>query len=292
MSTRAVEAGYAADAAALVQLARERPSDLIDPFPPSQEFEVLADAGARGKEADVHPRMALEGQDLVGYGAVDFARGQKVAMLVGPIVHPAHRRKGHGKMLFDDLLGQAKTAKQKRICACIGAENGGGRAFARAMGFKQKETHTVLRISLPFDAVRPEVKNVRVRRANYDHAALIHEYCRGFIPRNEKQTRSLLKTGGYAILMAEDNTKMVGLGELDMRYGDTATVEFLDGKSSLINKGLGNLILAEMIETASNQRGVENIDLLVKGTDAKRIEAYEKIGFELRYEALLFERSV
>ena len=287
-----MEAGYAADAAALVQLARERPSDLIDPFPPSQEFEVLADAGARGKEADVHPRMALEGQDLVGYGAVDFARGQKVAMLVGPIVHPAHRRKGHGKMLFDDLLGQAKTAKQKRICACIGAENGGGRAFARAMGFKQKETHTVLRISLPFDAVRPEVKNVRVRRANYDHAALIHEYCRGFIPRNEKQTRSLLKTGGYAILMAEDNTKIVGLGELDMRYGDTATVEFLDGKSSLINKGLGNLILAEMIETASNQRGVENIDLLVKGTDAKRIEAYEKIGFELRYEALLFERSV
>ncbi len=287
-----MEAGYAADAAALVQLARERPSDLVDPFPPSQEFEVLADAGARGKEADVHPRMALEGQDLVGYGAVDFARGQKVAMLVGPIVHPAHRRKGHGKMLFDDLLGQAKTAKQKRICACIGAENGGGRAFARAMGFKQKETHTVLRISLPFEAARPEVKNVRVRRANYDHASLIHDYCRAVIPRNEKQTRSLLKTGSYAILMAEDKTKIVGLGELDMRYGDTATVEFLDGKSSLINKGLGNLILAEMIETASSQRGIEHIDLLVKGTDAKRIDAYRKIGFELRYEALLFERSV
>ena len=99
--------------------------------------------------------MALEGQDLVGYGAVDFARGQKVAMLGGPIVHPAHRRNGHGKMLFDDLLGQARTAKQKRICACIGADNGGGRAFAKAMGFKQKETHTVLRISLPFDAARP-----------------------------------------------------------------------------------------------------------------------------------------
>jgi len=293
MSTRAISSDYAQAAAALVGLVRSRPNDAVDPFPPASEFEVLADAGARGKEAEVHPRIALEGKDLVGFGAVDLADGHKVAMLVGPLIHPAHRRKGHGKMLLDDLIGQARTAKHKRVRACVGSDNGAGRAFLKAAGFRLKEMHTRLRLELPFEVTRPAVKGVSVRRANYDHSAEVHEYCAKFIPRNAKQTRSLLKTRNYAIFVAYQKDRIVAHAELDMRYGATATVEFMEGKASLLGKaGLGNLFLAEMIECASEAREIDHLDLLVHGNDAGQIAAYREAGFQVRQEAHYYERSV
>ena len=61
MVTSAIHSEHAASAAALVQLIRSRPNDLIDPDPPSAEMEVLVDMGARGKGDDAHPRISIEG---------------------------------------------------------------------------------------------------------------------------------------------------------------------------------------------------------------------------------------
>ncbi|MFQ5578518.1 MAG: GNAT family N-acetyltransferase, partial [Anaerolineae bacterium] len=61
---------------------------------------MLVDMGARGKGQPCHPRVAVEGEGIVGYGALDFSPAMRQAQLVGPVVHPEHRRRGHGRALL------------------------------------------------------------------------------------------------------------------------------------------------------------------------------------------------
>ena len=133
---------------------------------------------------------------------------------------------------------------------------------------------------------------IAVRRANYDHAHEVYDFCRKMVPRTEKQTRSLLKNGNYGVFVGETKGRIVGIGEMDMRFGPVATVEQLEGKVSLIQKGLGQAMLVEMFRVAGQQRGIEHVDFLMKGDDDKRRVAYREAGFQIRQEAHLYERSV
>ena len=131
MKTRPITSQDTAPVADLVQLVRERPNDLVDPFPPATEIEILADMGARGRGPG-RPRVALERGEVVGWGAVDFSPAMKRAALVGPVVHPAHRTKGHGRNLIQALVQNARDAHQKHVRVCLGAHNGAGQALLRA----------------------------------------------------------------------------------------------------------------------------------------------------------------
>ena len=67
--------------------------------------------------------------------------------------------------------------------------------------------------------------NVTIRRVLYDDANEVVAYTEKLVPRRPKQVRSLLKTDDYAILLAYRKGKLSAFTELDMRYGDVATVE-------------------------------------------------------------------
>ncbi|MGH7162425.1 MAG: GNAT family N-acetyltransferase [Planctomycetota bacterium] len=295
MSTRPITGEEAAAAAELSRLARDRPNDLIDPFPPATETEVLSDAGARGKEPVVHPRVAIEDGRTVGYGAVDLSVELRRCRLLGPVVHPAHRRRGHGRMLLLDLVSQARTAGQTAVWASIGVENGAGIALLCDTGFEAKASHTCFRLSRPavFPAL-PEfaVEGAQVRRANVDHADQVHEFTRHYVPRNDKQTRCLLKSGDYLVIIAERHDRIVGFAEADLRYGDVATVEYLDGRDPLVEKGLGNALLAELIRAAFERTTVQHVDFLVPETEGERIERLTREGLQRRYVLVTYERSL
>ena len=138
MSTRPITSDDAAAAADLVRVVRERPNDRIDPFPPAHEMEVLVDAGARGKGPDRHPVVATADEVVVGYGALDCSPEMKTASLVGPVVHPANRRQGHGRNLLRDLIQQARAADQRFVTTLIGSDNGAAEALLKAEGFRRK----------------------------------------------------------------------------------------------------------------------------------------------------------
>jgi len=120
MNTRPITSQDTAPVAELVQRVRGRPNDLVDPFPPATENELLADMGARGKGPG-RPRVALGADgEVVGWGAVDFSPAMKRALLVGPVVHPAQRTKGHGRNLMQVLLQNARDAHQKHVRVAVG----------------------------------------------------------------------------------------------------------------------------------------------------------------------------
>ncbi|MHC4819560.1 MAG: GNAT family N-acetyltransferase, partial [Planctomycetota bacterium] len=251
MKTRPISSDDTASVAELVQLVRERPNDLVDPFPPATETEILADMGARGRGPG-RPRVAL-GEDgvVVGCGAVDFSPAMKRSLLVGPVVHPAHRTKGHGRNLMQAMLQNARDAQQKHVRACIGAHNGAGQALLRAEGFRATGRHTCL--SLPRPPHLPaleEMQGIRVARVDPEDGDAYFDFTCKLVPRQPRQVGALLKADYYAAFLAYKGGRPVACVEVDMRWGKTATVENVDGPPSLLHRGLGNRLLAEAAHTA------------------------------------------
>ncbi|MHC4932598.1 MAG: GNAT family N-acetyltransferase [Planctomycetota bacterium] len=292
MTTRLISSEHAAAVAELGRLVRERPEDRIDPFPPPFETEVLADSGARANEDHCRPRIALEGGSPVAYGALNFSPQLKRGQLVGPVVHPDHRRKGHGTMVLRDLIGQARKNGLKRLRVVVGEANRAAQVFLETSGFKATERHTCLRLARPPRQVEMKMQGVTARRAWADDSELLYELSCRLAPRTQKQLRSLLKTSTYGIVVAFQKLKPVGFAEVDMRHGTVATLEQVEGPPSLIHKGLGNLLLLEAMRIAFNEKQTEALEVLVMGAEPERLEAYEAVGFQRTHGLLAFESKV
>jgi ribosomal protein S18 acetylase RimI-like enzyme len=289
MTTRIINSKDSAVAADIVRVVRERPNDLIDPFPPSIEMEVLCDMGARGKEETTHARVAVEGGVVVGYGALDHSPEMKRALLVGPVIHPAHRTKGLGRALLDDLLNQARQARQRHVRTMVGSQNKAGQALLKSAGFKQRERHTCLRLTRPEQFPGIELDGIEIRRVDDELDDVYFEFTRRFVPRQPKQTRSLLKTDSYCAILAFKKNKPVGCVEVDFRHSPNASIENLDAPPSLLHKGLGNALLSEAVRAAFDREDIETLDLLMSGTDRARLEALVEHGFEIRHELIAYE---
>ena len=292
MTTRQFKSLESAEVAELTGLIAARPDDLIDPFPHTTETELLADSGARGKDESTSPRVATVGDEIVGYGALDFSPDLRRAHLIGPVVHPGHRRRGLGRALLADLQDQAKQAHQKYVRAAVGAMNRGGQAFLTAAGLKQQERHTCLSLQRPERFVTLEMEGITLRRAFYEDADEVYRFTQRLVPRTFRQVKSLLRTDAYAITLAHRQGKPVGYVEVDMRRNERASLEHLDGQPSLIHKGLGNLMLADAIRTAFEPDRIQHLDLLVSGADRARLEAYAESGFHIRHELISYEAKL
>jgi ribosomal protein S18 acetylase RimI-like enzyme len=95
---------------------------------------------------------------LAGFAIMDF--GDERAHLVLLAVHPAQRRRGVGRGLFEWLLGSALTAGMASIHLELRADNEAARRFYRALGFSE----TVL-MPRYYDGREAAMRMIRVLRA-------------------------------------------------------------------------------------------------------------------------------
>jgi len=288
MTTRRIHHEDAASAASLVQRARARRQDLIDPFPPAREMEVLADMGARQDE-QARAWVALEGDDVVGYGALDYSPEMRRALLIGPVVDLAHRNKGYGLALLDELVDHARVARQKYVRVAIGEDNAAAETLLRRAGFRRRDTHTCVRLKRPKALPKFDVPDVKVTRVEPEDDTLYYGFTCKFVPRIKRQTRSLLKSDDYIAILAHKRDRPVGCVEVDLRFGDVASIENLDAPPSLLHKGLGNALVGEAMRAAFERESVTAIDLLLAGEDDQRVEAMKAMGFEVRHKLVAHE---
>jgi len=226
---------------------------------------------------------------VVAYGALDFSPDLHRAQLVGPIVHPAHRHRGCAKLLIESLIDQARLAKQQEIRATVGGMNQAARVLLEGSGFKTLACNTVLRIARPESFGELHMDAVTVRRADYDDSEEVHEFVRKLVPRNAKQTRSLLKTSEYIVLLAYKRKQVIGFAEVDLRQPGNAMLEHLDGPPNMLHVGLGNLLLWESVRHAFENAGVEHFEMVAVGNDPKMLTAYTNAGFEQRHDLVVYE---
>ncbi|MHC4972152.1 MAG: GNAT family N-acetyltransferase [Planctomycetota bacterium] len=293
MNTRPISSDDTAPVAELVQLVRQRPNDMVDPFPPATETEILADMGARGRGPG-RTRVALgENGEVVGCGAVDYSPAMKRALLVGPVVHPAQRTKGHGRNLMQAMVQNARDAHQKHVRACVAARNGAGQALLRAEGFRATGRHTCLRLSRPREIpALEEMQGIRVERVDPDDGEAYFKFTSKLVPRQPRQVGALLKANDYAAFLAHKGGRPVACVEVDMRWGETATVENVDGPPSLLHRGLGNRLLAEAAHVAFANDRIQAVELLMPGTDRARHDQMRARGFEVLHELVTFELRI
>lgn len=293
MNTRPISSDDTAVVADLVQLVRARPNDLVDPFPPSTETEILADMGARGRGPG-RTRVALgEHGEVVGCAALDYSPAMKRALLVGPVVHPTQRTKGHGRNLVQAIVQSARVAHQKHVRACVGAHNGAGQALLRAEGFRASGRHTCLRLARPPEIPRlEELPGLRIERVDPEDWQAHFDFTCRLVPRQARQISALLKADDYAAFLAYKGDRPVACVELDMRWGETATVENVDGPPSLLHRGLGNRLLAEAMHTAFGKDRIQAVELLMPGTERARHDQMRARGFEVTHELVAFELRV
>lgn len=113
-----------------------------------------------GGDADVRHVLRYEGKTLVGYGHLDVTdpvEGSSGEL----VVHPAHRRAGHGREVVAALLQQSPDGRM-RLWAH--GEHAGARHLAEGMGFSRSRVLWQMRRSLyaPLPAGR-DLDGVRVR---------------------------------------------------------------------------------------------------------------------------------
>jgi len=83
--------------------------------------------------------------EIVGWaiGGLDAYAPVRTVAFGGVVVHPDHRRRGHGSDLWDALFRHLERAGARRIVA-FGQSDAGSEAFAKARGFVHEGTHTTL----------------------------------------------------------------------------------------------------------------------------------------------------
>jgi len=291
MSTRPISSADAADAAEVVRLVRERPNDLVDPFPPATEMEVLVDMGSRGKGQPSHPRVAVDGDEVVGWAAIDYSSVMRRAVLVGPVVHPAHRTKGYGSDLLVDLVQCGRDARQRHLRAVIGSNNTAGSALLKAAGFQPRDRHTCVRLARPPAVPELDLEGLRVERVDSEHGDTYYDFTQKLVPRQRRQVRGLLKADDYAAFLAYKDGKPVACIEIDMRYGDVASVETVEAPPSIMSK-VGNALLLHAVRLAFEHDRIQSVDLLMAGTDRAQLEKMAEHGFEIRHELVAFEMKL
>ena len=101
--------------------------------------------------------------------------------------------------------------------------------------------------------------------------------------------RNLLKADNYVAIFAWKDGQPIACVEVDMRFGDAATIENLDAPPSMLHGGLGNALLLEAARTAFSTERIQGLDLLMSGTDRARRDGMAEHGFEVRHELVTFE---
>jgi predicted N-acetyltransferase YhbS len=170
--------------------------------------------------------------------------------------------------------------------------NQAGRALLESAGFKTLACNTVLRLGRPERYGELHLEGVDIRQATYDDWEDVHEFVRKLVPRTEKQTRSVLKTSEYLVLLANQRRRVIGFAEVDLRQGNVATLEHLDGPPNMLHKGLGNLLLWESVRAAFESSETEFFDFVVVGNDPKILSRYMDAGFERRHDQIVFEAKL
>jgi RimJ/RimL family protein N-acetyltransferase len=104
------------------------------------------------------------------------------------------------------------------------------------------------------------------------------------IDAEEKWIESHLANPNHIILVAEMNSKIVGL--LDLSNGHRQRIvhtgEFgMSVEKSVRDQGIGSLLLQVLIDWAAQNKTIEKIGLNVHSNNERAIGLYKKMGFEI-----------
>jgi mycothiol synthase len=231
--------------------------------------------------------LAYDGDTLAGVAVLDGDAGELT-------VHPAFRRRGHGRALATALAGQVET-----LNVWAHGELPGAVALAEALGFER--CRALWKMERPAGAPLPEVApppGVRLRTftPGRDEDAWVRVNARAFAhhPEQGRWTRADLERrerepwfSAEGFFLAERHDGDEGDGTADLLGfhwtkvhddGPIGEVYVVGVDPSEQGSGLGTALtirgLSHLYET-----GIRTVDLYVEGDNAPALAVYRRLGF-------------
>jgi mycothiol synthase len=249
-------------------------------------FSALNEAASlrlRHQEPDTETFLHTAHGLLVGYGQLDrSAPGPTEASLV---VHPDHRRRGHGRALLNELLAADPRleiwAVHATVAAAALAADRGLRAVRELMIMSRPLLDPVVPVPPPAGVI------IRAFRPGADEEAWLGVNSRAFAHHPEQGRLTIddlrqrmaepwFDPAGF--LLADRGGEVVGFHWTKQHPGRVGEVYVLGVDPAAGVRGLGRVLLAAGLEHL-RAAGDTEVLLYVDGTNTRAAQLYERAGF-------------
>ncbi len=258
------------------------------------ESELVAEFARHGIDPESHLLVA-EHEREGPIGLVGFVRhpDERMAGLMSPIIHRAHRGHGLGGQLLRAGLELGDRLGIQLVTAAIGTRNRLGYALLTGLGFLPVRQHFLMRCETAPDWRSPSGLDVTVEVAKPEDAEgiLAIYQSAGFPHRSEDRMRELLGGLRHFHAVARQGDEVVGFAEIETHWPRRVWVAYVGVATGLRNRGLGTSLVGWSLQRQFE--GVaEDALLLLSPANRTALRAYEKVGFRHHRTIDVLERQV
>jgi len=242
--------------------------------------------------------LARDGDTLVGYAHVDQKGDAFGNQIVELIVHPAHRRAGHGAAMVDAVL--AGTDGPLRLWSH--RDHPGAARLAERRGLAR--VRELLQMHLGPDVALPEPQwragvGVRAFVPGRDEQAMVDVNKRAFDWHPEQgmltvadveaaERESWFDASGFFLAVDEDD-RVVGFHWTKVHADGTGEVYVVGVDPDAQGGGLGTALTLAGLHHL-RERGVRDVILYVESDNSPAVAVYTRLGFTLAYTNVAYQR--
>ena len=270
-------------------LALIRAAEIVDGFSALNEAASLR---LRHRPPGTRTVVTSEAGQAVAYGQLDGAPGAVAEAAL--VVHPEHRRQGHGTALLSDLL--AMSDQRLEIWAVHGTE--AAAALAARTGLRAvRELMIMIRPSAdPIEVPTPTGIEIRSFRTGQDEEAWLRVNARAFAQHPEqggltmddlqqRMAEPWFDPTGF--LLATRSEEVIGFHWTKQHPHRLGEVYVLGVDPAAGVRGLGRALLAAGLAHLRDDGAIE-VQLYVDATNTRAVQLYERAGFAVASRDVMY----
>ncbi len=218
------------------------------------------------------------GETLAGYCALDAGR----AIELCGMVHPAHRRRGLGRLLLDAASAEGRRRGVDSLLLICERASRSGQAFVKTTGAQYRSAELRMRLDLAAFRARPyDGARLTLRQAGPEHVEPLTRILAASFNDPEDATRARVQhdlpaPGGWFVLARLAGEPVGTLRVVDMDR--TANIYAFGLLPAYRGRGLGRRMLEATLE-ALRQDGYTSAGLEVETENANAVALYRSCGF-------------
>lgn len=259
-------------------------AEAVDGAAPLNEAALLH---LRHPRADVHHLLAYLDERLVGYAQLEHGPEASTAQLV---VDPAHRRRGVGTQLAEQLLGEAPTA----VRAWSAGASTAAAALAARVGLQVGRELSIMRRDLETDWPAPVVPaDVRIRsfQVGQDEPDWLAVNARAFAHHPEqgaitatdlaqRMAEPWFDPAGLLLAVDPADDRLLGFHWTKRQSESLGEIYVLGVDPGGHRRGLGAVLSVAGLRHLRGQ-GLADAMLYVDESNAAAVKLYERLGFSV-----------
>jgi mycothiol synthase len=229
-------------------------------------------------------------------------------VVLGCLIHPAHRRKGLGTMLVSSAMNYAFSKDAKAVHTNILDDNMVGKKFLNKLGFKFVRSFPILRLNLSEIRLKYKTQNFQIRCLKQGEEEKLTKLQNrsfantwGYHPNTIEEISDRINLSDYStndIIIGYDGNELIGYCwmqiyhneiEVDLKEKPQARIYMLGVDPQHRRKGIGKILLLEGLRRLKN-KAIQIVELNVDSKNKAACGLYRSQDFKVWKTSLWFEK--